>query len=507
MKFLIVDDNPGDRELIVRQLRREFGDAECVEVFQRKDFEAAVARGDVDVVLTDYQLNWTDGLWILSMCRAYLPDIPVIMFTDTGGEEIAVDGMKAGLSDYVLKSHPQRMPIAVKESLEKAQLRRARDAAEAALRQEKAALERRVEERTIALKALNERLLADIAQRNRVETMLRESEERFRSLFEHSFDGVLLTLPDGRILAANPAACQIFGRTAEEICRVGRNGLVDVTDPRWPAVLEEEARTGTFTGELSHVREDGTTFPAELSSVVFKDPQGRKRTGIIIRDITARKRAEEQLRAALQEKEVLLKEIHHRVKNNLQVISSLLDLQSGYSQDPHVRAVFQESQQRIRGMALIHEMLYHSRDLARINLAAYIQDLTAQILRSYQAAADRITLTITASDAWLNLDTAIPCGLILQEVMSNCLKHAFPAGRSGEIAILLRAAPAGEFFLTVRDNGVGFPDGVDFREAGSLGLQLVAILAAQLNGTIALERGEGTAFTLTFAELPARASR
>jgi PAS domain-containing protein len=248
MKFLIIDDNPGDRELIVRQLRREFGDAECVEVFQRKDFEAAVARGDVDVVLTDYQLNWTDGLWILSMCRAYLPDIPVIMFTDTGGEEIAVDGMKAGLSDYVLKSHPQRMPIAVKESLEKAQLRRARDAAEAALRQEKATLERRVEERTIALKALNEQLLTDIAERHRMEALLRESEERFRSVFEHSFDGVLLTLTNGRILAANPAACQMFGWTAEEICQVGMTGLADATAPRLAAALEERARTGKFTG-------------------------------------------------------------------------------------------------------------------------------------------------------------------------------------------------------------------------------------------------------------------
>jgi two-component sensor histidine kinase len=165
-----------------------------------------------------------------------------------------------------------------------------------------------------------------------------------------------------------------------------------------------------------------------------------------------------------------------------------------------VNALLKDSQQRIRSMALIHEQLYRSHDLGRIDFAAYVRELAAHVARSYQVNTDGITLAMTLEDMWLNLDTAIPCGLILQELLSNCFKHAFPGGRAGEIRITLHTDSQGMYRLSVSDTGVGLPEGLTPRDAKSLGLQLVCILTEQLDGTIALDGNPGATFTLTFAE-------
>jgi two-component sensor histidine kinase/HAMP domain-containing protein len=214
-------------------------------------------------------------------------------------------------------------------------------------------------------------------------------------------------------------------------------------------------------------------------------------------EILERKQAEAQLQAALVEKETLLKEIHHRVKNNLQVISSLLYLQSHALTDPQLRALFRESQDRVRSMALVHETLYRSYDLARIDFAHYLEHLITHLCRSYGAEMHRITLTIQAEPVFLDIDRAIPCGLILNELLTNALKYAFPGDRTGALYVGLQAAPE-QVMLVVRDTGVGLPEGVDVEHTPSLGLRLVHMLTMQLGGTLTLEPGEGTAWTLTF---------
>jgi two-component sensor histidine kinase len=219
--------------------------------------------------------------------------------------------------------------------------------------------------------------------------------------------------------------------------------------------------------------------------------------GIVI-DITARKHMEEQLEVSLREKEVLLKEIHHRVKNNLQIICSLLGLQSEGIHDPDLRELFHESERRIRAMALIHETLYQADDLARFDVAHYLRTLSTQLFRSYGVSDRRIALKIHVENLSLALDTAIPCGLVFNELLSNALKHAFLNEQTGEITITFEAIPAGHATLRVQDTGVGFPEGLDFRDTDSLGLQLVCALTKQLQGTIELERNGGTTFTLTF---------
>ncbi len=219
-----------------------------------------------------------------------------------------------------------------------------------------------------------------------------------------------------------------------------------------------------------------------------------------------RKRAEAQIKAQLQEKDVLLKEVHHRVKNNMQVISSLLNLQTRRVKDPDVLAMFKESQRRIRSMALIHERLYQSSDLSRIEFSQYLRNLATHLFHSYQVDASRVHLKIKAEEVHLNINTAIPCGLIVNELVSNALKHGFPEGRSGELGIDLHRAEGDRYVLRVKDDGVGFPEGLDFRKTETLGMQIVSTLVEQIDGRLDLSRKNGTAFRLEFNELPQKKS-
>ncbi len=218
-----------------------------------------------------------------------------------------------------------------------------------------------------------------------------------------------------------------------------------------------------------------------------------------------RKKVDAQVKASLEEKDVLLKEVHHRVKNNMQVISSLLNLQSRHLHDPKIAEAFRDSQRRIRSMALIHERLYQSSDLSRIEFSQYLRNLATHLFHSYQVDANRVRLRMDAEPVYLNINTAIPCGLIVNELVSNSLKHAFPEGRGGEVAVELRRVPEDGYLLLVRDDGIGFPEGLDIRKTETLGMQVVTTLVSQIDGRLEFEkanRSGGTAFTLQFNDLP-----
>ena len=209
-------------------------------------------------------------------------------------------------------------------------------------------------------------------------------------------------------------------------------------------------------------------------------------------------RALEAINIALREKELFLREAHHRIKNNLQIIASLLSLQASYVSDPLIRDMFTDSQDRVRSMALIHEALSQSGDMGEIDFAVYIQQLTSQLMRIYNGESDRITLQLRLDDLFLDVNKATPCGLILNELLCNALKHAFPTGRSGEIHIDLKVEEAQQVTLLVSDSGVGLPVELDFLNAETLGLQLISTLTEQLEGTLTLDRSNGTIFKLTF---------
>jgi PAS domain S-box-containing protein len=214
-----------------------------------------------------------------------------------------------------------------------------------------------------------------------------------------------------------------------------------------------------------------------------------------------RKKVDAQVKASLEEKDVLLKEIHHRVKNNMQVISSLLNLQSRHLHDPKVAEAFRDSQRRIRSMALIHERLYQSSDLSRIEFSQYLRNLATHLFHSYQVDANRIRLRIDAEPIYLNINTAIPCGLIVNELVSNSLKHGFPGDRGGEVAVELRRVPEDGYLLRVKDDGIGFPEGLDIHRTETLGMQVVTTLASQIDAAIDLSRVPGTEFCVHFQEV------
>lgn len=216
------------------------------------------------------------------------------------------------------------------------------------------------------------------------------------------------------------------------------------------------------------------------------------------KELSERKRAGKMIKASLKEKDILLKEIHHRVKNNLQVISSLLYLQSRKIRDKETFEMFNESQNRVKSMALIHEKLYRSKDFMNIDFSEYIKNLTSYLSESYKINAEKINIGVHVENVSLSIDKAIPCGLIINELVSNSLKYAFSDERKGHIEINMDSINHNKVRLAVADNGIGLPKNVKLQNAKTLGLRLVGMLTEQLNGTIDLLRDEGTEYKITF---------
>ena len=343
----------------------------------------------------------------------------------------------------------------------------------------------------------------DITERKRVEARLRESEAKFRNIYDHA--PVMMHSVDemGVIRDVNCKWLEDLGYKREEVIGRRHDFLMtpESVERSRSAVLPEFWRTGQVRNvSFQFVRKDGSLVDVILDCDATVDDAGRRISLSVVRDVTEQKQAEQQLKASLQEKEVLLKEIHHRVKNNMQVISSLLSLQAGYIADNQVRSIFSESRDRVKSMALIHEKLYNSVNLARINFSEYTRSLAAGIFRSYNTSPPRIRLEIAIDELFFGVDTAIPCGLILNELISNCLKHAFPEERNGVVSISMAAEDGGGMRLVVGDDGVGFPAGLDFRTVGSLGLRLVNMLVNQIHGRIDKLPGLGTVFSILIRE-------
>jgi len=232
----------------------------------------------------------------------------------------------------------------------------------------------------------------------------------------------------------------------------------------------------------------------------FKDEQEKltqKSKSELINDI---KKKNKELSKILDEKEMLLKEIHHRVKNNLMVISSLLNIQSRYIKDKEALGIFRESQSRAKSMALIHERLYQSADLKKIDFGDYIRTLARDLLATYSDKKSLVTLEFDIDDIMLDINTTVPLGLIVNELFSNCFKHAFSDTQKGKIKTIFKKK-GDKYYLIVSDNGVGFPSDIDFRNTNSMGLQLVNSLTGQINGEIELDGTNGTTFKITFQDI------
>ncbi|MCD6162936.1 MAG: PAS domain S-box protein [candidate division Zixibacteria bacterium] len=335
----------------------------------------------------------------------------------------------------------------------------------------------------------------DITERKRAETEL----YRFARAVKQSLDGIAMIGLDGTIQFINNAWAKMHLYNPEEVH--GKHLRIFHTKEQLnkeilPTLKIIEQGYG-WEGEVSHVRKDGTVFPTWTTVTLLRNRDARP-IGLVCnaRDITGRKRAEGQLKKSLKEKEVLIKEIHHRVKNNLQIISSLLELQSDYIKDNKACKIIKTSQDRVKLMALIHEQLYQSPDLAKIGFAMYVRNLADYLVASYGINSDVIKLEKDLENVYLGIDAAIPCGLIINELITNSIKHAFPDNRPGTIRVELRSLD-NHFVITVSDDGIGLPENIDSGNTKSLGLQLVNLLEKQTGCTIELDRSHGTAFKIT----------
>jgi PAS domain S-box-containing protein len=579
VRILLAEDSLADAELSTYEIRKVLPSSIMRRVDGREEFLAALSEFEPDIIISDYRMPSFDGMTALKLARSHAPMTPVIMVTGAINEDTAVECMKSGAADYVIKEHLKRLGQAVVGALEQRDLRRAR------------------------LKA---------------ETDLLKSEERYRRFFEDDLSGIYLSTPRGELLACNAAFVRIMGYTdAEELKRtnavrmyddagqrkefldllatrgriinyecelIRRDGsrinvlenvvgvfeegqlvefrgyLFDVTEqkkmdaairllahttesideiititgmdncftfvndaflrvygytreevigkpvnilwsPRNPPPLSDEilttSREGPWRGEILNCTKDGREFPLSLRTSQVRDELGNV-LGLVgvAEDITERKRADENLRSNLREKEALLREVHHRVKNNLQVISSLLHMQVARSNDESIRMALLASEHRIRSMALVHETLYQTNNFAAIDFGKHIHDLLHILTHSFGRPA--IRTDIVTEQAELPIDSAVPCGLIVNELVTNALKHAFRDGREGTLAIALRRYGDTMLELSVEDDGTGFPADTDFRTMKSMGMSIINSLVEQIGGTISMDSSHGTKFVVRF---------
>jgi PAS domain S-box-containing protein len=340
----------------------------------------------------------------------------------------------------------------------------------------------------------------DISRRKKIENALKKSEMKYRTIFENVQDMFYQTDNKGIITEISPSVERYSGYKPSELIGRSVETLYSNPDDRQLLLnkIEENGEAVDYEIKLK-TKEDNVLYVS--SNVHFLYDSSKNVIGVegSLRDVTERKNIEMQLKDSLFEKEMLLKEIHHRVKNNLMIISSLLNLQSSYIKDKESQEIFKESQNRAKSMALIHERLYQSTDLKRIDFGDYIESLSSELFRTYTTQNSIIELKINVEDIFLDINTAIPLGLIVNELITNSLKHAFPNGRNGEINVNFHKKDDNYEFILM-DNGIGFPETIDYKNTESLGMQIIINLTEQIDGQIELNNENGTTFKISFKE-------
>ncbi len=467
IRILILARDSEDVELTIRELRRADFEPEWLRVDTEVEYVTHLG-WPPDVILANCDIMPLDAPRALELLRQHHFDtIPFIVLSEASGEEAAVAMLAKGADDYLLKDRLARLGPAVRRSLGETKLR---------------------------------------DHIRRAEQALRASDVRFSSFMNNSQTLAFIKDQDGRILYINNTCEQIWGRTLSDCFGKTNHQL-------WPAEMAERLCANDTSviqrDESSQLVEefllrDGRTVTMLTFRFPFADGEGRRLLGGVSVDISEQVRTQKALSSALAAKELLLKEIHHRVKNNLQVISSLLSMQAESLQDLAAARSLQDSQERVQCMALIHERLNRDDEPDRLDFREYAAALARDLFSSYGVDSERIHLRFEFEPISLGLNQAIPCGLILNELLTNSLKHAFPNERVGEILVKLSWGHGKPVKLTVADDGVGLPAKFDWRESQSLGLRIMNILGRQLDGTVQREPGAGTVFSLAFprTELP-----
>ncbi len=444
ISILYVDDNPHDRELVREALADEPGGFVLTEAPSRAEFERLLGSDTYDLVLSDFNILGFQGIQVLDAVHSRRASLPVVIVTGTGSEEIAVEAMKRGAADYVIKSpkHIKRLPATILAAIERSYTKEERDL-----------------------------------------------------LFNCSNDLLSIAGFDGKFRQISPSWEKTLGWPIQEILAHPYTEFVHPEDREETHLAMKKIEEGLTQHQFENRYRDREGRYHWLWWNSYCLPQER-RIFSVARDISERKHAEKVIRLSLREKEILLREIHHRVKNNLQLISSLLSLQIAGISDLKVLRAFEETQHRIRAMASVHERLLASPELAGIDFGDFLKSLTYELLSA--CGRPEVTPSLDVDPVVLGIDTAIPCGLIVDELVTNSLKHAFPGGRRGTISLGLHLRGDRQVELVVGDDGVGFPKDADFRSMNTMGMILVTSLTQQIDASIDLRGGGGTTFSITF---------
>jgi PAS domain S-box-containing protein len=450
-KFLIIDDSAADRALVIREIRRDFPETTLVEIESPEEFREALAAGGFDLVIVDYALGWIDGLELMHQVKLAYRNVPVIMFTGTAGEEIAVEAMKSGVDDYILKSQiaHSRLPHAVRSALDRASER---------------------------------------AEFRRMET-------RFGALFRNIPVGLCRCTENGTVIEANPALHDLLGiEPGEALGQTRLPELFGDTKTAW-----KSARNGA-SAEVCIRRGDGSLRHAILRvRPVYEqgvDEQGvderggGERSGELecaLTDITDLKRAQE-------ERSVLLSELYHRVNNNLQMLISLVISLATRARDPDMTKALDDLATRIHSISLVQERLYRSGNFTAVDLHNFVSELAATLLQH-----TAIELRMDLDDIVVPVPRAIPLGLVANELVLNAVKHAFPGWDNPSLNITLKRVSVDSAELTIQDNGVGMDSAVASSSTG-YGTRLVQSLVRQAGAEIDVvsAAGAGTRISIRF---------
>lgn len=465
IRVLILEDVPLDAELIETQLKREGIVFKSKIVEKEEDYRREMAEFQPSIILADHSLPQFDGITAMNIAREISPNTPFIFVSGKIGEDFAVEMLKEGATDYVLKNNLSKLPHAVKRALEEAKERMEKEAAEEALK---------------------------------------EREEKYRNLFEYFPNYVVVLGLDGKIIDLNHAAAKFSPLSRQDTVGMYFTDLQSITgedssfyQELFSKFLEGE-EVGTFESRL--ISREGEIRLMEVHPAPIYKNGELYAIQIIAQDITERKKAETEVNASLKEKEMLLGEINSRVRNYMNIISSLLELQSVFMNDEGNREVLKDNKNRVKSMLFIHDEFSQSDDFALIDFSQYIKKLIELINSSYNVDTGRIKVKSKTEGLMLDIDAAIPCGLIINELLTNAVKHAFPGTEKGEVCVEFGLDNQENNVLIVKDNGVGLPDEINFKENATMGFQLVNTLVNQLDGSIILSRDEGTTFQVIWSE-------
>ena len=466
INLLVVEDNAADYRLIVRHLEKHGLAARCHCVSTIEELEAAVEQGGWDAVLSDYSVPKLDFQHTLSLLQAQHPDLPLILVSGSVGEEKAVELLKLGIWDFVLKDSLNRLVPAIERGLKDA---------------------------------------TDHLAHRQAQEAQRASELRYRRLFESAKDGILiLDAKTGIVVDVNPSLIEMLDYPHEVFLgkKVWELGFFKSLFANEANFVELQKTEFIRYEDMALEASDGRRIEVEFIITLFL-VHDKKVIQCNIRDISERKRTETALHLALAEKTALLKEIHHRVKNNLAIMVSLLNMQVRQIQHPDALAALANTKAKLSSMALLHEMLYRSGRMDQVEIMGYLELLCDHLAQSLGISARGIQIQSRSSGPLtLEIDQAVPCGLIVNELVTNAIKHAFPDARQGEVLVEFGEVAADVVLLRVTDNGIGLPDSLKTDQIGGMGLALVNALTQQLEGTLEIRSEQGSMFEIRFPFRP-----